>query len=65
MDGICEEAVAEVEFFEHYLPQIKILTYIPRLVFFDLDSWKFITDWRYNFNSILLSILQFFTSQLF
>ena len=35
MDDMCEEAVAEVEFFQHYLLQIKILTYIPRFVPFD------------------------------
>ena len=65
MNDICEGAVPKVEFFQHYLPQIKVLTCIPRLAFFDLDLWNFIIGWRYNFNSICLSVLQFFTSQLF
>ena len=65
MDDMCEEAVAEVEFFEHYSLQIKILTYIPRLVPFDLDPWKFIIGWRCNPNSMGLSILRLFTSELF
>ena len=37
-----EEAVVEVEFFQHLL-QIKIFRYIPRLVPFDLVPLKFIT----------------------
>ena len=36
MDDICEQAVIEVEFLQHYLLQIKILTYIPWLVQFAL-----------------------------
>ena len=35
MDDMSEEAVVEVEFFQHLL-QIKIFTYIPRLALFDL-----------------------------
>ena len=60
MDDIYEETVAEVEFFQHYLLQIKILTYLPWLVSFDLDPWKFIEGLRYNPNSMCLSILHFF-----
>ena len=36
MNGMGEEAVVEVEFFQHLL-QTKIYTYIPWLVPFDLD----------------------------
>ena len=57
-----EEAVVEVEFFQH-LPQIKIFTYIPRLVPFDLGPLKFIIGWRYSPDSMCLSILHFLTSQ--
>ena len=46
MNYICEEAVAEIEFFQHYILQIKILTYISRLVPFDLDPWKFVVGNR-------------------
>ena len=60
MDDTYEETVAEVEFFQHYLLQIKILTYLPWLVSFDLDPWKFIEGLRYNPNSMCLSILHFF-----
>ena len=63
MDDMGEEAVAEVEFFQHLL-QIKIFIYIPRLVPFDLDPWKFIIGWWHNPNSMCLSILHFLTSQL-
>lgn len=38
----------------------KILTYIPRLVSFNLDSWKLIIGLWYNPNSKCLSILHFF-----
>ena len=65
LDDMCEEDVAEVEFFQHYLLQIKILTYIPRLDHFDLGPWKFIIGWRCNPNSMCLSILHLFTSELF
>ena len=58
------EAVVEVGFFNHYILQI-ILTYIPRLAPFDLGPGKFIIGWRYNPNSMCLSILHFFASQLF
>ena len=63
MDDMGEEAVVEVEFFQHLL-QIKIFIYIPRLVPFDLDPWKFIIGWWHNPNSMCLSILHFLTSQL-
>ena len=63
MNDIGEEAVVEVGFFQHLL-QIKILTYIPQLVPFDLGPWKFMLGWWYNPNSMCLSILHFFTSQL-
>ena len=43
----------------------KTLKYISRLVPFDLGPWKFIIGWQYNPNSMCLSILHFFTSQLF
>ena len=42
MNYICEAADAEIEFFQHYLLQMKILTYIPRLVPFDFVPSKFI-----------------------
>ena len=57
-----EEAVVEVEFFQHLL-QIKIFTSIPRLVPFDLGPCKFIIGWRYNTNFMCLSVLHLFTSQ--
>ena len=60
MDDICEEAVTEVEFFQHYLLKIKILKYIPPIVSFDLDPWKFIIGLRYNPNAVYLSMLHFF-----
>ena len=63
MDDMGKEAVVEVEFFQHLL-QIRIFTNIPQLVPFDLGPWKFIIDWRYNPNSMCLSILHLFTSQL-
>ena len=63
MDDMPEEAVVQVEFFEHLL-HIKIFTCIPRLVPFDLGPWKFMLGWRYNPNSTCLSILHFFTSQI-
>ena len=63
MDDMGEEAVVEVEFFQHLL-QIKIFTYIPRLVPFDLGPWVFILGWRYDPNSMCLSISHFFTSQI-
>ena len=47
MDDMPEEAVVQVEFFEHLL-HIKIFTCIPRLVPFDLGPWKFMLGWRYN-----------------
>ena len=50
-----EEAVAEVEFFQHLL-QIKMFTYIPRFVPFDLGPGKFIIVLWYNLNSMCLSI---------
>ena len=53
-----EEAVAEVEFFQH-LRQTKIFTYILRLVPFDLGRRKSIIGWRYSPNSMSLSILHF------
>ena len=53
-----EEAVAEVEFFQHLL-QTKIFTYTPRLVPFDFSPGKFTIGWRYNPNSMSLSILHF------
>ena len=56
-----EEAVAEVEFFQH-LSQLKIFKYIPRLFPFDLGLLKLIIGWRYNPNSMCLSILHFLTS---
>ena len=59
MDDMSEEAVVEVEFFQHLL-QIKIFTYIPRLALFDLGPWKFILGWRCNLNSMCLAILHFF-----
>ena len=58
MDGMGEKAVVEVEFFQHLL-QTKISTYIPRLVPFDLGPWKSIIGWRYDPNSMALSILHF------
>ena len=63
MDDMGEESVVEVEFFQNLL-QIKILTYIPLFVPFDLGPWKFIIGWQYNPNSMCLSILLFFTSKL-
>ena len=63
MDDMGEVAVVEVEFFQHLL-QIKVFTYIPRLVPFDLGLWKFIIGWRYNPKSMCLSILHLFISQL-
>ena len=63
MDDMGEEAVVEVEFFQDLL-QIKIFTYIPQLVPFDLSPWNFIIGWRYNPNSMCLTILHFLTSQL-
>ena len=63
MDDMGEEAVVEVEFFQHLL-QNKIFTYIPRLAPFDSGPWTFIIGWRYNPNSMCLSILHLFISQL-
>ena len=57
-----KQAVVEVEFFQHLL-QIKILTYSPACPL-GLCSWKFITGWRYSPNSMRLSILHSFFSQL-
>ena len=39
MDDMGEEAVVEVEYFQHLL-QIKIFTYVPRFVSFDFGSLK-------------------------
>ena len=39
MDDMGEEAVVEVEFFQHLL-QFKIFKNIPRLVPFDLGPWN-------------------------
>ena len=61
MDDMCEEAVAEVGFFQQYLLQIKILTYIH----FSPLIWVLVIGWRYNPNTMWLSILHFLTSQLF
>ena len=58
MDDMGEEAVVEVEFLQDLL-QIKVFTYIPRLVPFDLGPWIFTLGWRYNPNSMCLSILRF------
>ena len=63
MDDMSEEGVVEVEFFQHLL-QIKMFTYIPRFVPFDLGPWKLIIIWWYNLNSMCLSIWNLFTSQL-
>ena len=63
MDEMVEEAVVEVEFSQHLI-QIKIFTYIPWLVPFDLSAWKFTIGWRYSPDSLCLSISHFFTSQL-
>ena len=63
MDEMGKEAVVEVEFFQHLI-QIKIFTYIPWLGSFDLSAWKFIIGWWYSPDSLCLSILRFFTSQL-
>ena len=46
--------------FQHFLQYINILTYIPQLVAFDLDSWKFIIDLWVNPNPTCLSVLYFF-----
>ena len=58
MDDMGKEAVAEVEFLQ-YLLQTKIFTYTPRLVRFNLGPWKSTICWRYNRNSMSLSILHF------
>ena len=60
MDDICEQAVTKVELSSIFLLHIKILTYIPRLVPFDLNPRKFLIGLRYNPNSMCLSILHFF-----
>ena len=58
MDDMVEEAVVEVEFLQDLL-QIKVFKYIPRLVPFDLGPWIFTLGWRYNPNSMCLSIFLF------
>ena len=59
MDDMGEEAVVEVEFFQHLL-QTKSFTYIPWLVPFDFGPWISIIGWRYNpANSMSWSILNF------
>ena len=64
MDDTGEKAVVEVEFFRH-LPQIKIFTYISRVVPFDLGPWKFIIGWRYNPDSMYLSPFYIFNFTTF
>ena len=53
-----EEAVVEVEFFQHLL-QIKISTYISRLMPFDLGPRKFIIDCRYNQLHVVINFTYF------
>ena len=58
MDDMGEEAVVEVEFFQHLL-QIKISTYILRLIPFDLRPRKFILDCRYNQLHVVINFTYF------
>ena len=58
MNDMDEEAVVEVEFFQHLL-QIKIFTYIPRLIPFDLGPRKFILCWRYNQLHVVINFTYF------
>ena len=65
MGDICEETVAEVDFFQYYLLQINVLTWIPQLVLFDFDPWKFIIAGGIILTPCAYEFYIFFTSQHF